>query len=105
MKKFCRRTKRTSSSVMTLLAAALDLSLDAIPAIKPRSGRPPKTSKDTDDVLRQQLGRNPQLSASGLKEIHQDHLVIVTIRFIEHRLMKNLKVPSRARPPNFPDST
>ena len=33
-KKFCRRTKRSKSSVMALLAAARDLPQDAIPATK-----------------------------------------------------------------------
>ena len=45
MKKICRRTKSARSSVMTLLAAAPNLPQNVIPANKPRSGRPPKTSK------------------------------------------------------------
>ena len=49
---------------MTLFAAARDLPQDVIPATKPRSGRPPKTSKLTDDVHRQELRRNHHLSAS-----------------------------------------
>ena len=36
---------------MTLLAAARDLPQDAIPSTKSRSGRPPKTTKHTDDLL------------------------------------------------------
>ena len=59
---------------MTLLAVARDLPQDGIPATKSRSGRPPKTSKLTDDVQRQELRRNHHLSASELKEMHQDHL-------------------------------
>ena len=45
MKKICRCTKRARSPVMTFLAVARDLLQDVIPANKPRSGRPPKTSK------------------------------------------------------------
>ena len=37
---------------MALLAAARDQPQDIIPATKSRSGRPPKTSKHTDDLLR-----------------------------------------------------
>ena len=36
--KICRHTKSARSSVMTLVAAARDLSQDAIPAPKPRYG-------------------------------------------------------------------
>ena len=42
---------------MTLLAAARDLPQDVIPATMPQSGRPPKNSKLTDNVLRQELRR------------------------------------------------
>ena len=37
---------------MTLLAAARDLPQNVMPATKPRSGQPPKTSKHTVDVRR-----------------------------------------------------
>ena len=42
-KKVCRRTKRSRSSVMALLAAEHDQPQDAIPATKSRSGRPANT--------------------------------------------------------------
>ena len=80
---------------MTLLAAARDLSQDVIPSTKPRSGRPPKSSILTDDVRRQELRRNHHLSASKLKEMHQDHLGNDFIRCIKHRPKKDLKIPSR----------
>ena len=78
---------------MTLLAAARDLLQDVTPGTMTRSGRPTNTSKHTDDVLRQELGRNPHLSASELKEIHLDRLGNVSIRCIEHRPKKDLKIP------------
>ena len=56
---------------MTLLAAARDVPQDVFPTTKSRSGQPPKTSKHTDDVRRQVLCRNPHLSASELKRMHQ----------------------------------
>ena len=80
---------------MTLLAAARDLPQNIIPATKPRSGRRPKTSKHTDDVRRQELRKNHHLSASEIKEMHQDHLENVSIRCIEQRPKKDLKIPSQ----------
>ena len=80
---------------MVLLAAARVLSQDAIPATKSRSGRPPKITKHTDDLLRRELHKNPQPSASELKEMHPDHLWNVSVRCIQHSLQKNLNTPSR----------
>ena len=80
---------------MTFLAAARDLLHYVIPVNKPRSGRPPKTSKHTDNVQRRDLRRNPRLRASELKEMHQDLLRNFSTRCIEHRPKKNLKIPSR----------
>ena len=67
----CRCTKMARSYVMTLLVTARDLPQDVIPAIKPQSGRPPKTSKHTNDVRRRELRRNSYLSASELKKIDE----------------------------------
>ena len=80
---------------MILLAAAGHLLQDVIPANKPRSGRPPNTSNHTDDVQGRELRRNPRLSASELKEMHQDLLGNFSIRCIDHRPKKDLKIPSR----------
>ena len=52
-----------------VLSAACDLSQDAIPATKYRSGRPPKTTKHTDDVRRQEVCRYPHFGALKLKDI------------------------------------
>ena len=69
IKEICIRTNRAKSSVMALLAAARDLPQDVTPAIKHRSGRPRKTSRHTNDVLRRELRKNPHLCASELKEM------------------------------------
>ena len=94
-------TKRARSSVMALLAVARDLPQDVIPATKPRSGRPPKTSKLTDDVRRQELRSNHHLSASELKEMHQDHLGNVSIRCIAPRPKNDLKTQVDVLPPKL----
>ena len=79
---------------MVLLAAARDLHQDAIPATKSRSGRRPKTSKYTDDLLIRELRKNYLLRTSELKEMHPDHLGNVSVRCIQHSLQKNLNTPS-----------
>ena len=94
MKKICRLTKSARSSVMTFLAAARDLPQNVIPGNKPRSGRPPKTSKHTDGVRGQELYRKHHLSASELNELHQDHVGNVSIRCSEQRQKKDLMIPS-----------
>ena len=91
MKKICIRTKSARSSVMTFLAAARDLPQNVIPGNKPRSGRPPNTSKEskhTGGVRGQELHRKHHLSASELNEMHQDHVGNVSIRCIEQRLKR-----------------
>ena len=80
---------------MVFVAAARDLCQDAIPATKSRSGRPLKTSKHTDDLLRQKLRKGTHLSASELKEIHLNHLGNISDRCIQHSLQKDLNIPSR----------
>ena len=72
-------------------------SQDAIPATKSRSGQPPTTSKHTADVPRQELLRNRHLSASELKEMHQDLLGNVSVRCIQYRLKaeEGPDIPSR----------
>ena len=80
--------------MMTFLAAARDLPQNVIPANKPRSGRPPKTSKHAECVRGQELRRNHHLSASELNEMHQDHVWNVSIRCIEQRLKKDLMISS-----------
>ena len=79
---------------MTFLAAARDLPQNVISANKPRSGRPPKTSKHTDGVRSQELHTKHHLSASELNVMHQDHVGNVSIRCIEQRLKKDLMIPS-----------
>ena len=80
---------------MTLLAAARDLPQNVISATKLRSGPPLKTSKHPDGVRGQELRKNHHLDASELKEMHQDHLGNVSIRFIEHRPKKVLEISSQ----------
>ena len=78
---------------MVLLAAARDLPQDAIPATKSQSGRTPKTTKHSDELLRRELRKNLHLRASELKEMHTDHLGNVSVRCIQNSLQKDLSIP------------
>ena len=89
-----QRTGRTKTSIMALLAAARGLPPNVVLDTKARSGRPRKTSTCTDFVIRRELRMNPHVYASGLKEMHPDLLEEVSIRCIQHRLQKDLKLPS-----------
>ena len=80
---------------MVLLAAAYDQPQDAIPATKSRFGRPPKATKHTDELLSQELHKNPHLSASELKEMHPDHLGNDSVRCIQNSLQKDRNIPSQ----------
>ncbi|KAK4303338.1 hypothetical protein Pmani_024624 [Petrolisthes manimaculis] len=47
-----RRTGRNKATIYRLKAASRHLTPDSIPPAKPRPGRPRKTSKTTDGLLR-----------------------------------------------------
>jgi hypothetical protein len=95
IKEICRRSSRAKLSVMAPLAAARKFPDNVVPPTKPKSGRPRKTSKGTDALLRREVRKEPCLTARQLKEIHQDLLSDVSVRCIQHRLQKDLQLPSR----------
>ena len=94
IKDICQRTGRTKSSIMALLAAARGLLPNVVRDTKARSGRPRKTSTCTDFVIRRELRRNPHLCAREQKEMHPDLPGEVSIRCIQYRLQKDLKLRS-----------
>ena len=95
IKYICQRTERAKSSIMASLAAARGLPPNVIPDPKTHLGRPRKTSTCTNFVIHRELRRNPHLFASELKEMHPDLLGKFSIRCIQHRLQKDMKLPSR----------
>lgn len=105
IKEIVRRSGRAKSTVMALLAAASGLPPDVCPQYKPIPGRPRKTTKGTDNLLRREVLKNPRLTASQLKESHPKLLAKVSARTVRHRLQKDLKLPSRtaARKPLLND--
>ncbi|KAG7177743.1 PiggyBac transposable element-derived protein 4-like 6 [Homarus americanus] len=88
-----RRTGRGIATLHRLKAAARHLPPGQLPASKPRTGRPRKTTPDTDTLLRRDVLRSSRKSAAELKKAHPDLLGNVSERTIQHRL-QNLNLPS-----------
>ena len=62
----------------------------ALPAPRPRSGRPSKVSKATRRIISRQVTANPRLTARQLKENNPQLLGQVTIRCIQNILRNDL---------------
>lgn len=105
IKEICRRLKRSKATVMRLLAAAKDQPTGHVPCHKPMTGRPRKTSQQTDSILKREVMKNPALSSTELKRTHPELLKNISLRTIRHRLHKDLKLPSMraARKPLLTD--
>ena len=67
----------------------------AVPAHRPIPGRPRITSSKTDALMKRTVMKEPFLSASALINRHRDLLGHVSQRTIQHRLQKELGLPSR----------
>jgi len=105
IKVICQRRGRGKATIMRLLAAAKDLPSNTIPKHKFGGGRRKKTCKHTDTIMKRELQKNPQLTALSLQNQHPELLQHVTIRTIQHRLQKDLGLPSHkaARKPLITD--
>ncbi|KAG7153811.1 Transposable element Tc1 transposase-like 6 [Homarus americanus] len=96
-----RRTGRNKATIHRLKAVACELPPASVPPAKPRSGRPRKTSKTTDALLRREVLKTPHITAAELQRNHPDVLGNVAPRIIQHRLQKELHLPRR-RPAKKP---
>ena len=63
------------------------------PTLKPK-GRPLVTSPQTDRLLRRRVLESPSISACDLRAENPGPLKDVSLRTIQHRLQKNLKLPT-----------
>jgi transposase len=63
---------------------------------KPKSGRPKKTTKATDRMLKMTVCGDPFITAKELKKQMPEVLANVSVRTIQHRLQKDMKLPSRS---------
>ncbi|KAK4296248.1 hypothetical protein Pmani_031248 [Petrolisthes manimaculis] len=90
-----RRTGRNKATIYRLKAASRHLTPSSIPPAKPRPGRPQKTSKTTDGLLRREVLKTPNITAAELQRNHPNLLGNVAQRTIQHRLQKEFLLPCR----------
>ena len=93
MKEISRRTGRGESTIRRLVATARFLPLNVVPPQNPVPGRPRKTFKHTDNILRRETLNNPEITADELKRSHPTLLQGVSERTIQHRLQE-LRLPT-----------
>ena len=93
-KEIARRTGRGESTIRRLISTARGLPSNVVPPRKPASGRPRKTSAVTDALLRREVLKNPKITAGELKKIHPQLLRNVSERTTQHRLQKELGLPT-----------
>ena len=89
-----RRLGQNISAIKKLCARARRMPTDHISQWIPQSRRPRKASQDADRLLRRVLVQNPSKTAGELKRTHPKVLKGVSERTIQHRLQKELNLPS-----------
>jgi len=87
------RSGRGKATIMRLLAAGKDLPNNTVPKHEFGGGRK-KTSPYTDTIIKRELQKNPCLTALELQNLHSELLQHVKIRTVQHRLQKDLDLPS-----------
>ena len=91
----CEQSGRGKAINMRLLAAAKDLSNNAVSKHKFGGGRKKKTSSLTDTIIERELQKNPRLTALALQNLYPGLLQPVKIRTVQHCLQKHLDLTSR----------
>ena len=94
IKVICEWSGRGKPTIMSLLAAAKDLPNNTVPKHKFGGGRKKKTSPNTDTIIKQELQKNPCLTALELQNLHPELLQHVKIRTVQHRLQTDLDLQS-----------
>lgn len=95
IKEISTRTGRSQASIKRLISASRNLPVGEIPKHKPITGRPRKTGKKTDDLIRREVMQNPSISSTEIKKRHSKLLENVSVRTVRHRLLHDLKLQSR----------
>lgn len=85
----------TRMAIYSLKKAAAAHPPGTVPPRKPGSGAPRKTSTRTDKILKREVIADPCITAVSLKQKHPALLKNVSVRTIQHRLQKDLKMPAR----------
>ena len=70
IKEICKLSGRTKPTLIALLKEGRKLPPDVVPDHKQSPGRPRKTPKHTDKLLKRELLKTPRLTASQLKTNH-----------------------------------
>ncbi|KAG7160129.1 Gastrula zinc finger protein XlCGF57.1-like 4 [Homarus americanus] len=95
---FSHRLKSFKASHLPLKKRSGDLPPSTTPKRKVGSGAVRKTSPRTDNILKCEVMSDPAETGSTLKKKHPDLLKHVAIRTIQHRLQKDLGLPTRLTP-------
>jgi len=90
-----RRTGRSLATIKRLGSARSGLLPIEVPPNKPKSGRPRKTLKATDTLLRREVMKQPDITSAELKKLNPQVLGNVSQRTIRRRLQVDLNLPSR----------
>ncbi|XP_045106398.1 uncharacterized protein LOC123501567 [Portunus trituberculatus] len=90
-----RKLRRSESAIRRTKKAAAVLGSGAVPERKKGTGRKRKTHPRTDKLLEREVKKDPFITAKELKEEHANVLGEVSVRTIQDRLQKHLKLPCR----------
>ena len=96
MSEIARRLGRGIATIKRLCARAKGMPPSHIPQRKPQPGRPRKTTKKADALLKLEVSRVPAMTAGDLKRANPKLLEGVSERTIQHRLQKVLDHPCRS---------
>ncbi|KAK4317377.1 hypothetical protein Pmani_011539 [Petrolisthes manimaculis] len=90
-----RRLRRSETAIRRVKQAAATLGTGGTPQRKKGTGRKRKTDTRTDKMLERQVKKDPFVTAKELKEMYADLLGEVSVRTVQIRLQKDLKLPCR----------
>ena len=95
IKDICFRIKRSKPTIMRLLSQAKEHPAGYIPCHKPIKGRPRKTSRKSDKLLKTEVEKDSMISSTQLRRIHPNLFKNVLLRTICHWLQKDLNMRLR----------
>lgn len=81
-------------TIHMLKKASAKLPHNTVPKMKERSGRPRKTNRRLDTILRREVMLNSSVIAREIKFKHPDLFQNVFKRTLKHRLQKDFKILS-----------
>lgn len=94
-----RRLGRSNTAVRRVKQAAATLGTTSAPHRKKGTGRKRKTDRRTDKMLEREVKKDPFVTAKELKGMYPDLLGEVSVRTVQVRLQKDLKLPCRRAAP------